>query len=296
MSNKIIGHNTTLDLLDKLVQKDGAHHGFLFTGPEGVGKCTIARSFADVLVNDASEYGWHVHNHMDNDIHIVVPEREEKTKKGSKKIIIKDISVDQIREASRIMVLAHDKKAKVLIIDDAHRMTTGAQNALLKTLEEPRDNRYIMLITHNEGQLLQTVQSRCLQVQFNTVEAEQLHEMYESDEFVDDVNGRPGYLERMHADEDFREAVQYARTQLQSLSQKKLHERLQLATELSKKDDEYLHLFFHVWIYRIWVAAHKTKKFQLIKVADKVEQMLRVMQSTNVNKQLVLEDLLIHIV
>ena len=71
---------------------------------------------------------------------------------------------------------------------------------------------------------------------------------------------------------------------------------MDLALELSKKDDVYLKIFFQVWIYRIRIAAYKTKKFQLIKVAGRVEDSLNKMNSTNVNKQLMLEDLLINIV
>jgi len=292
MNKKIIGHKENIELLKTAMQDKGLHHSFLFVGPENVGKQVVARALASKVVNDDVNSTLHICEHIDSDIHIVMPQKVEK----KKKIIIKDIAVDTIIDAIHSMALAPDKKAKVLIIDDAHRMTFAAQNALLKTLEEPQNNRYVILVTHSTSRLLKTIQSRCFAVQFSTVNADELRGVYGEDEYLDDINGRPGFLHQIHNDEEFREIVEHARHELQTLAQKKVYERLELALELSKKDDSYLQTFFQVWIYRIWVAAHKNKKFQLIKVADRVEDMLDKINSTNVNKQLVLEDLLISIV
>lgn len=288
----IIGHDTQRELLGNIVRGAKMHHGFLFTGPESVGKKTIAQSFAKKLVYSDTGDAWDVFEGIDSDVHHVSPEMVEK--KG--KITIKDISIDQILQVKKALSLAADKDAKVLIIDDAHRMTISAQNALLKTLEEPFPNSYIVLVTHNPDRLLDTIRSRCFGVQFNTVSDDVLRKMFDSDEYVGDAQGKPGYLYHLHSDPLFRETVEYARTQLQGLFQKKLHERMSLAAELAKKDDQYIALFFAVWIYRIWGAAHKTKKYNLLKAAEKIEMLLQKLQKTNVNKQLVLEDLLIHIV
>ncbi|HIP50140.1 MAG TPA: AAA family ATPase [Candidatus Pacebacteria bacterium] len=292
MNKKIIGHKENIELLKKAMQNGGFHHSFLFTGPENIGKQVVARALADGVVNDNMEGTLQLCHRIDSDVHIVIPERIEK----KKKIIIKDIEMEVITDAIHSMALAPDKKAKVLIIDDAHRMTFAAQNALLKTLEEPRNNRYVILVTHSAGRLLQTIQSRCFVVQFGTVDIKELRDVYGESEYLDDVSGRPGFLHQIHSNKEFRETVEHARHELQTLAQKKIYERLELALELSKKDDAYLQTFFHVWIYRIRAAAYKTKKFQLIKVADRVEGVLDRMDSTNVNKQLILENLLINIV
>ncbi len=292
MNKKIIGHRVNLDLLSNTITGDSVHHGFLFSGPERVGKHTIARSLANDIVNDTEKSMWDIYNRIDSDIYTVKPEKIIK----KKKLIIRDISVDAIIKATQSMALAPDKSAKVLIIDDAHRMTITAQNALLKSLEEPQNNRYVILVTHNTDRLLQTIQSRCFNLSFGVVDTDELCASYSDNEYLQDMGGRPGFLECVESDDDFRDTVIYAREQLQGLAQKKVHERLELAAELSKKDDEYLNIFFDVWVYRIWAAAHKTKKFQLVRVADKVGMVLNKMQLTNVNKQLALEDLLLHIV
>ncbi len=292
MNNKIIGHKKNIELLKKVMRGGGLHHSFLFTGPESVGKQVVARAFADRIVNGSISSEFKLSNGIDSDIDIVMPEKIER----KKKIVIKDISVEKITNAIHFMALAPDKKARVLIIDNAHKMTFTAQNALLKTLEEPKNDRYIILVTHDTSNLLQTIQSRCFIVRFGTVNVDELCSAYGKSEYMNDMSGRPGFLHRIYNDKEFRNTVEYARHELQTLTQKKTYERLDLALELSKKDDIYLQTFFQVWIYRIRVAAHKTNKFQLIKVADKVEQMLNRMNSTNVNKQLILEDFLINIV
>ena len=288
----IIGHSKQRSILEKFINGVDVHHSFLFVGPESVGKRTIAQSFGHRLINDQKNSLWEACSGVDSDLFMIEPEIVEK--KGKKNI--KDISIDNVREMRKKFSLTPDKNAKILVIDDAHRMTVSAQNALLKTLEEPSKRSYIVLVTHAPEELLDTIISRCFVVQFDLVSDEEMKEIASFEKYMDDVHGRPGHLIKMRDNTEFRQTVEYARTQIQGLFQSKLYERIKLAEELSKQDDQYITTFFTVWIYRIWKAAHSTRKYHLLKVADNIEDMLQLMRRTNVNKQLVLEDLLINIV
>ncbi|XLQ20481.1 MAG: AAA family ATPase [Candidatus Moraniibacteriota bacterium] len=287
MSN-IIGHRKNLETLSKIINDRSIHNSFIFWGPESIGKFTIAKTFADNLACSTSK--WTISNNINGDVFVVEPERVEK----KKKIVIRDISIDAIKEANKWAATAPIGDAKVLIINDAHRMTTSAQNALLKNLEEPREKRFIILVTNSSDALLATIKSRCFDLQFDIVGDAELTSKYENNEFLKDINGRPGFLSRIDNDEEFKEIVEFARESLQGFFQTSISERMKLADELSKKDDEYLNIFFQIWIYRIWAAAHKTKKFNLLKLSDKVEDVMNKMQNTNVNKKLILEDLFIN--
>jgi DNA polymerase-3 subunit delta' len=287
----IIGHHPQLQLLNAFLHKKKMHHSFLFCGPEHVGKMTIARSFAQKLIGGETNEGWMICDVAHSDLVTIAPIVEEK--KG--KMVYKDISLDQLFSARRSFALAPDQKAKVLIIDDAERMTISAQNALLKTLEEPQKNRFIILVAHRPDQLLETIVSRCFVVHFSLVNDPDFHAQGFDQQCVDDAQGRPGYAYRLQDDPEFVEIISFARDQLRTLSRMSLVERMQLATELSKKDEKYLSCFFYAWIYRVRLAALQTKKFHLLKIAQRVESVLVLLQDTNVNKQLAIEDLLIHI-
>lgn len=287
---EIVGHHKQRDILDKFLCGNKLHHGFLFCGPEHVGKMVVAQTFSRALVS-AIDIDWSINDAIDGDITIVAPIREEK----KNKVVYKDISIDQINEARRSFALAPDKKAKVLIVNDADRLTTSAQNALLKTLEEPQKNRFIILIAHRPDQLLDTIVSRCFTINFSLVDDRDLTVHSQDRQYVDDAQGRPGYLHRLMHDEEFRETIVYAREKLRALSRMSMGERMQLAAELSKRDERYLQDFFHVWIYRVRGAAIDTGKFHLLKIADRTESLLFSLQDTNVNKQLIIEDFLIHI-
>ena len=292
MQTEIIGHSANIELLGKMIKAKNPHQSFLFSGPEYVGKYTLSRAFASNLINEREECLWNTSVTDDLDLQVVAPEEVEQKKKK----VIKDISIEAIKDATTWLALAPDKNAKVLIINDAHRMTVSAQNALLKTLEEPKDMRYIILVSHSPDSLLQTVLSRCFVMQFSTVAHSEIESCFGENEYLDDCGGRPGFLTRIQNDENMQATVEYARDRLQKLAGTKLHERMELAEELSKKDDEYLQIFLHVWIYRIWRAAHKTQKLSLLKLADRVDETLKLLQNSNANKQLVLENLFINIV
>jgi DNA polymerase III subunit delta' len=82
----------------------------------------------------------------------------------------KEISVDQVREVERAAALApFEGRTRVVIIDPADAMSIGAQNAFLKTLEEPPPNTSFVLIATREDRLLETVRSRCRRVEFTLV-------------------------------------------------------------------------------------------------------------------------------
>ncbi len=292
VSNKIVGHVIQLQLLQNFIHKQKMHHGLLFVGPKNVGKMTIARAFAHKIITGDCVEKWDVMQKNDTDTMIIQPLQEEK--KG--KIICKDIGIEQILIARKTFALAADECAKFMIIDDADRMTVSAQNALLKTLEEPSRNGFIILVAHREDQLLDTIRSRCFTVHFNMVFPDDMKKICDDEQLIEDAQGRPGYLFRMQNDDVFHESVKYARDQLRALYKMSIYERMKLAQMLSSKDSDYIHTFFSVWIYRIWKTAHKTQKLHLLRVADKIEHTLRVMYKTNVNKQMILEDLLIHIV
>jgi DNA polymerase-3 subunit delta' len=84
----------------------------------------------------------------------------------------KDISVDQVREVEQAVALApFEGRTRVVIIDPADAMSAGAQNAFLKTLEEPPPNAVFVLIARREHDLLPTVRSRCRKIEFGLVPA-----------------------------------------------------------------------------------------------------------------------------
>jgi hypothetical protein len=112
------------------------------------------------------------------DVHLLAPEaelvrRDLLTVDGARKPS-RDIRVEQVRELSRDMrLLPYEGRFRVAIILDAHRMTTGASNALLKTLEEPGASSVLVLLAPHERALLQTISSRAARLRFPPLSSEE---------------------------------------------------------------------------------------------------------------------------
>ena len=87
------------------------------------------------------------------------------------------IKIDQIRHLQEYLSLKPLSKHRVVIIDEAHLMNVAAQNALLKTLEEPPPDTLFILVAKNEGQLLPTILSRCRVLQFKPLTKEEIDEI-----------------------------------------------------------------------------------------------------------------------
>ena len=162
--SEIIGHPKQMETLRLALANGRLHHAYLFAGPEGVGKRTFAVALAKAIHCGAMSVDFcgqcancariEAGNHPD--VCIVEPLAEKK-----------DISIQQIRDLEKkLNFRSFSGGKKLAILDPATLMNFSAQNALLKTLEEPPRDSLLILIAANSGGLLPTLRSRCLQMTF----------------------------------------------------------------------------------------------------------------------------------
>jgi len=160
-------------LREPLAALEAAHrggrlgHAWLIVGPPGLGKLNLALVFADRLLRGrvgtqtppelsaalALEAMSDRHKPVDHhpDLHWLFPEEGKRS-----------VSIEQIRDVIESLALkGHQGGAKVLVIEPAEAMTAAAANALLKSLEEPQGQTYMLLVSEQPGRLPSTIRSRC---------------------------------------------------------------------------------------------------------------------------------------
>ena len=171
-----------LSILRRSLASGRTHHAYLFDGPDGVGKERTALALAARLLCDGVDSpetfepcgrcracglltaGNHVDFHLiHRGLHKLHPDPSIRNSKGL------TLAVDVIRHfliqpSSNSPALG---RARVFVIRDAERMNEGAQNALLKTLEEPPGSVRLVLVTSAANRLLTTIRSRCQRVEFD---------------------------------------------------------------------------------------------------------------------------------
>lgn len=166
--NNIIGHEEIIRHLKNAMQTGKVSHSYIFTGDPGSGKKLLAGTFAMTLQCEAG--GTEPCQKCDsckkalgkNHPDIIIVNHE---KPGT-------ISIDEIREqlVHDVTIKPYCSPHKVYIVPDADLMTPQAQNALLKTIEEPPEYAVILLLTSNIDGLLPTIQSRCVRLDLKVVD------------------------------------------------------------------------------------------------------------------------------
>jgi DNA polymerase-3 subunit delta' len=183
----ILGQTDVIELLDGMRQRGRIPHGLLFQGPEGVGKTVTARRFAGGLLCEASSDEpcgdceacrlLDAGNHPDMLVIRRLPRKPTAAAAQSEDEgdLRQQIVVDQIRELTRVLSMTPRRgKRRVAIIDPADRMNREAQNALLKTLEEPPGEAVLILVASRPQLLLPTVRSRSFVVGFAALRVPEL--------------------------------------------------------------------------------------------------------------------------
>ena len=161
MFDQIIGHTRQKEILHRALANGRVAHAYLFSGPEGVGKRLMAMALARAIACLEQRGCGHclacrkIDHQNHPDLHILEPDGNS-------------IKIDQVRTFQRELNLKPlEAPRKICIIEQADAMTAGAANALLKTLEEPRGDTLLILLSAQPNRLLETIRSRCQPLPFN---------------------------------------------------------------------------------------------------------------------------------
>lgn len=187
------------------------------------------------------------------------------------------ISVDDIREQliNDITIKPYSSAYKIYIIPDANKMTEQAQNALLKTIEEPPEYAIIILLTTNADTFLQTILSRCVMLNIRPVKEDIIKNQLTSQYGVGDYearvaatfsNGNPGKAIKLATSEEFKELKQYVVGMFMSLEKGGMDiigEAIKKTGTFKKQIDEYFSLM-RIWFRDILVYKATKEEDQII--------------------------------
>jgi len=144
--DNIIGQDFAKKYLTNSIKKNKINHAYMFEGIDGIGKRKFSQELSKILLD--------IENIENSPDYInIYPDGNS-------------IKIAQIRKLQTDIIVKPHKKYKIYIINQAESMTIEAQNALLKTLEEPPEYAIIILITSNKEALLDTIKSRCELIKF----------------------------------------------------------------------------------------------------------------------------------
>ena len=190
----IIGHRKVLNRFMVSKSKNALAHAHLIVGEDGIGKSLLAKGLAEVILGVEPR---------DNYVDIINYKTSENTFK-----------IANVRELiSEVNKKPYEADKKVIILYDGQKMTTEAQNALLKTIEEPPSGVYIIILTTSLELLLDTIKSRCQISKLSPLGGDDILEFINRDyKHIDEESkvsliafsqGIPGRIEKFTSDKGF---------------------------------------------------------------------------------------------
>lgn len=237
----VVGHKNVIGYIQCAVKMDKVSHAYIINGERGSGKKMLAGLFAATLLCEKgnedpcntchsciqAESG----NHPD--IITVVHEKPN------------SIGVDEIREQvnNTIDIRPYQGPYKIYIIPEADMMTVQAQNALLKTIEEPPEYAVIMLLTENADTLLATITSRCVMLKLRNIRDVLIRKYlmeklgipdYKADICAAFAQGNMGKAIMLANSEHFNEIREAALHLLQNVHEMEIEEIIQAVSQVSE--------------------------------------------------------------
>jgi len=180
----ILGQDKPLNIINGYIERSCFFGGYIFSGPEGIGKKTIAKLVAQKLNCTAQgekpcgicSSCLKIEHLQHPDLHIIENDAAQ-------------IKIEDIRSLQReINFRAYEGAIKAFIIDDAHRLNPDAANSLLKVLEEPPKGSLIILITHKPQNIFKTILSRCKLIKFSPLARTALEDVLIKKYFMDKLS------------------------------------------------------------------------------------------------------------
>ncbi len=250
---EIIGHEKIVAHLQNAIVTDKVSHAYIFSGGQGTGKKLLASVFAMTLQCERKEekpclqceFCKRAMNKNHPDIIRITHEK------------LATISIEEIRRQliNDIAVKPYMGPYKIYIVDEADKLTPQAQNALLKTIEEPPAYGIILLLTRNIDGLLPTIISRCVRLDLKMLPDYQVKEYlmdrlhvpdYQAEIDASFAQGSIGKAKQAASSEEFAKMTQDAIRILKYAGDMDVYELIDVIKELSEEKDaiyNYLDLF-----------------------------------------------------
>jgi len=292
---KTIGHEKHLeDLFNKYISKNLAN-SILIYGPKGIGKRSfiydlIFKIISNNFNNNSLDHHLNLfYNNNHPNIKLVKKEIDVKTKKFKS-----SISIDQIRYLKQFANETQNIRNfdKFIIIDSADDLNQSSSNSLLKTLEEPKLNTFIFLISHQISSLLPTLRSRCQKIKLSTLSYELFHKILNNE--IKEINdeeikfffqitlGSPGDTISLYENN----ILEILDITLNAISTNNVNNNKNLIERLSKYDDDTFKNYLLI-LKSILILIFKIKKNSInfdINNSNKFEKILEVSRNINEKK------------
>ncbi|MBK8989145.1 MAG: DNA polymerase III subunit delta' [Chloroflexi bacterium] len=247
--DQVIGHEWAAQLLAGSITHQRTGHAYLLTGPDQIGKTTLARTFAQALNCTAADPAARpcglcrscqlIAANRHPDVRLITPEVS-----GRGKLTLK---IDEIRALQQALNLAaYEARTKVAILKRFDTATEGAANAFLKTLEEPPRNVVLLLTANDADTMLATINSRCRTIALRPLPARLIEDSLQSRWQVPEdkayllshlADGRLGWAIRAYEDATILSERQQNLDYLQQALAGDRADRFALADKLGRKPE-----------------------------------------------------------
>ena len=288
MFNNILGNDKIKEILVNSINTNKTSHSYLFIGTEGIGKMLFAKEFAKmILCTNENKYCNNCKSCIEFDTNnnpdfkIIEPYGNS-------------IKIEQIREfQSKVVEKPIISNRKVYIINDSDKMTSEAQNCLLKTLEEPPEYVTIILIGSNENAFLSTIKSRCMILHFdkipNSVIEKYLEDNYQlkinSKIMIDAFQGSIGKAILLKEKQEEYERIEKV---IYSVETSDKIDILNMSEMIYKANEEKFDILDYINIVLIDLAKKSNKYSSCIKIVEDTKKRLK----SNANYDMCIDNLL----
>ena len=299
----LIGFQKQWQILKKMADMEKLPHALLFSGPDKVGKKTLALELAKfIFCQEKNRSGdlacgkcracLDVEKKIHPDLAMILPEE------GS-------IKIAQIRDLEwRLSLKPYSAKIKVGIIDDAHLMLPEAQNSLLKTLEEPKGKTLLILISSNPQMLLKTISSRVQTMKFFLASDTEIKEMLinlgadktKAEKITKLSLGRPGQAIDFLKDPEKFSVREKILADIEKIIKAKIPEKFSYVkkiTDIPESTNEILALWERQ--LRDMLVVNPKAPASFVQSIKNLEETVYLIKTTNVNQRLALENLMLNL-